>query len=92
MGVGTSELLKHVPLWLWIVLVVWRLETHKKVGIMRSDTETGDRQQTRAGPHKRVTNYNTFRPDNCELNNNTNQHHKHERFGAIMLVIKKDRN
>lgn len=52
MGVGTSELLKYFPLWLWIVLVVWRLEswrleTHKKVGIMRSDTqprqETGNR-------------------------------------------------
>ena len=49
MAEGTSELLKHFPpsvlcsLWLLVVLVV-TCETHKKVGIMRSDTEL--RQQT----------------------------------------------
>ena len=47
---------------------------------MRSDTQPEDRQQTGAWPHKRVTNYNTFRPDNCELNNNTNQHQQYERL------------
>ena len=86
-GGDIRAILKHFPPQLCFVFsVAVGCDGCENVRLIKRSVSCGvtpswDRQATaRAGPHKRVTNYNTFRPDNCELNNNTNQHQQHERL------------